>query len=317
LRRSSIAFTLALLALVLTGSALAGNAGFGPEPAHSPNAGRINDAYWVVFGFTAAIFVAVEGALVFFILKYRSRDRTAEGDQVHGHTRLEVIWTVIPVVILAIIGTFIFYKLPGIKNAPPASAANRVDIRVDAHQFYWQFTYPDGQISINDVSIPVKQVAYFDLHAADVIHSFWVPQLGGKQDAIPGTVNHIWYQPDKPGTYLGRCAELCGLYHAKMPIRVHAVDEAAYRQFLAAAPAQLGRAEFEGACQLCHGDRGQGGYGPALANNPIADQPQAVATIVRNGRGKMPAVGRGWTDAQMKALTDYLQKTKGGSTGGG
>ena len=214
---------LALLALALAGVAMAaGNAGFAPEPGHSPNANRITDAYWVVFGFTAAIFLIVEGTLIAFIVKYRrgNRPRDAEGAEVHGHARLELIWTVIPVIILALIGTFVFYKLPGIKNTPPASAAGRQNIHVVGHQFYWQFTYPDGQVSINELHLPVGKVAYFNVDAEDVIHSFWVPQLGGKIDAIPGKTNHIWFQPDKIGTFHGRCAEMCGLYHAKMPILV-------------------------------------------------------------------------------------------------
>src|SRR6476469_9990044 len=111
-RIPSTAESLALLTLVLAAPAsAAGNAGFGPPPAQSPNAHRINTAYWVVFGFTAAIFVLVETALVFFVIKYRRRNRprTAEGADVHGHARIEVIWTVVPVVILAVIGTVIFY----------------------------------------------------------------------------------------------------------------------------------------------------------------------------------------------------------------
>jgi cytochrome c oxidase subunit II len=311
---------LALLALALAGVAMAaGNAGFAPEPGHSPNANRITDAYWVVFGFTAAIFLIVEGTLIAFIVKYRrgNRPRDAEGAEVHGHARLELIWTVIPVIILALIGTFVFYKLPGIKNTPPASAASRQNIHVVGHQFYWQFTYPDGQVSINELHLPVGKVAYFNVDAEDVIHSFWVPQLGGKIDAIPGKTNHIWFQPDKIGTFHGRCAEMCGLYHAKMPILVVSESGESYRSFLKQAPAQLGKAEFDGVCQTCHGIGGKGGYGPPLAGNSLTQQAKAIDQIVRFGRGAMPPVGRGWSDTQMKALTQYLkQHLKGGASGG-
>jgi cytochrome c oxidase subunit II len=311
---------LALLALALAGVAVAaGNAGFAPEPGHSPNANRITDAYWVVFGFTAAIFLLVEGTLIAFVVKYRrgNRPRDAEGAEVHGHARLELIWTVIPVIILALIGAFVFYKLPGIKNTPPASAANRQDIHVVGHQFYWQFTYPDGQVSINELHLPVGKVAYFNVDAEDVIHSFWVPQLGGKIDAIPGKTNHIWFQPDKIGTFQGRCAEMCGLYHAKMPILVVSESGENYRSFLKRAPAQLGEAEFDGVCQTCHGIGGKGGIGPPLAGNSLVQQPKAVEQIVRFGRGAMPPVGRGWSDRQMRALTQYLkQHLKGAASGG-
>lgn len=312
----------AIGALVYTGVAYAGNAGFGPLPPESPNAHRVGDAYWLVFAFTAAIFLLVEGTLVYCIVRYRRGKRavTDEGLQLHGHARLELIWTVIPVLILVAIGAFIFYKLPGIKDIPSASASDRVNVRVDAHQFYWQFTYPNGEISIGDLHVPANKVVALDLHAPDVIHSFWVPQLGGKMDAVPGRTNRFWFRAERPGTFQGRCAELCGLYHARMPIRVVAESDAAYRSYLASAPRQLGRSEFEGVCQTCHGISGKGGYGPPLAGNPTVSQARSVELIVRNGRGKMPPVGRGWTDAQMKALTDYLRKSVGpriGGAGGG
>jgi cytochrome c oxidase subunit 2 len=301
-------------ALLYTGVAYAGNAGFGPLPSESPNAHRTEQAYWFVFAFSAAIFVLVEATLVYCIVRYRRGRRavTDEGLQLHGHARLELIWTVIPVLILVAIGSFIFYKLPGIEDVPAASASDRVD----AHQFYWQFTYPNGEISIADLHVPANKVVALDLHAPDVIHSFWVPQLGGKMDAVPGRTNRFWFRAEEPGTFRGRCAELCGLFHARMPIRVIAESDAAYRSYLAAAPKQLGRNEFEGACETCHGIGGKGGYGPPLAGNPTVSQARSVELIVRNGRGKMPPVGRGWTDAQMKALTGYLRKNIGPKIGG-
>jgi cytochrome c oxidase subunit II len=302
----------ALVCLALAGIAFAGNGGFAPEPAHSPNAHRITDAYWLIFGFTAAVFVLVESLLVLFVVKYRSRtrDRRVEGLQVHGNTRIEIIWTLIPVLIIAVIASFVFYKLPGISDVPVAKS-QRLNIRVDAHQFYWQFTYPNGAISIGELHVPVNKVVYLDLHAQDVIHSFWVPQLAGKTDAIPGRTNHTWFQADKTGTFHGNCAELCGIYHAKMPITVISETQAQYAAFVAKAPSQLGRMEFQGACQTCHGIGGTGGYGPALAGNPLVQQPGGIETIVRNGRigrGVMPPVGRGWSKAQMDALTAYLKQ---------
>jgi len=318
-RKQLVFASAAAAALVLAGAAFAGNGGFAPPTPHSPNAARINDAYWVVFGFTAAIFLIVETALVLFIVKYRSgrRSRTAEGAQVHGHTRIEVIWTIVPVLILAAIGTFIFYKLPGIKNTPPAAAADRQNIKVIGHQFYWEFRYPNGAVSINDLHLPVNEVSYFDVTSQDVIHSFWVPELGGKMDAIPGRTNHLWFQPDKAGIYDGRCAELCGMYHAKMPIQATVEDAAAYRQYLTQAPKELGAALFKGVCQTCHGLAGKGGFGPPLAGNPLVQQAAAIQLIVLHGRGRMPPVGRGWTPGELHALTQYLkQNLKGGSVGG-
>ena len=321
MRRNPVVVVLLGLAVLTTaGAAAAANGGFTPQFPHSPNAHRINDAYYVILGFTSAIFLIVEVALVTFIWRYRSRGRprTAEGFQVHGHTRLEVIWTVIPVVILAIIAGVVFYELPGIKNAP--AAADPVRITVEGHQFYWQFDYPNGARSINDLHAPVGEVVDLTVNGYDVIHSWWIPQLGGKIMAIPGRTNHFWFRADRQGTYLGQCAELCGLYHAAMRARVLVGTRQEYNRFVRSmAKKELGRAEFEGVCATCHGLQGQGGYGPNLANNPLLTQPSGLESIVRNGRGRMPAVGDSWTKAQFQALVTYAKKHiyKGANTSGG
>jgi cytochrome c oxidase subunit 2 len=312
-----IAFA-AVVELLTAGVATAANGGFTPVTPHSPNAAHTNTAYYVILGFTAAIFVLVEGALVTFIFKYRQRGRprTQDGAQVHGHTRLELIWTVIPVLILCVIGIVVFLELPSIDSAPAAS--NPLEVTVEGHQFYWQFDYPNGTRTINDLVVPVGRVVDLKVVSADVIHSWWIPELGGKIQAIPGVTNHIWFRADEAGTYTGQCAELCGLYHASMTARVTATDNAGYRAALAAAPANLGKAEFTGVCATCHGMTGQGGYGPNLANNPLLTQTAGLLSIVQNGRGLMPAVGNTWTQAQLHALADYVKKSvyKGASSGG-
>jgi cytochrome c oxidase subunit II len=319
-RKLSFVIVVALTVLATAGIATAANGGFTPEFAHSPNAHRINTAYWVVLAFTSVIFLIVEGALVVFVWKYRGRGRprTAEGSQVHGHTRLEVIWTVIPVVILAVIGIVVFYELPAISNAP--AAANPVRITVEGHQFYWQFDYPNGSRSINDLHVPVGQVVLLTVKSYDVVHSWWIPQLGGKIQAIPGRTNHIWFKADRTGTYYGQCAEFCGLYHEAMDARVIASTDADYRTYISSTVASdLGRAEFQGACATCHGMQGQGGYGPNLAQSPLLKQRSGLINIVRNGGIKMPAVGDSWTKAQLTALFQYAKSHvfKGASTSGG
>jgi cytochrome c oxidase subunit II len=312
--------TVVLTVLATAGVAAAANGGFTPEFAHSPNAHRVNTAYWVVLAFTSVIFVAVEGALVLFIWKYRSRGRarTEDGAQVHGHSRLEVLWTVIPVVILAVIGIVVFYELPAIADAP--AAANPVRITVEGHQFYWQFDYPNGSRSINDLHVPAGQVVLLTVKSYDVVHSWWIPQLGGKIQAIPGKTNHIWFKADRAGTYYGQCAEFCGIFHEAMAARVIATTDADYQTYVSAtAGSELGRAEFQGACATCHGMQGQGGYGPNLSQNSLLTQETGLAAIVRSGRGNMPPVGDSWTNAQMKALLDYAKSHiyKGASTSGG
>src|SRR4051794_20163663 len=202
---------LAVLALVAAGAAAAANGGFTPVTPHSPNANDINDAYYLILGFTAAIFVIVEGVLIYFIVRYRSRgrSRTVEGPQVIGHTRLELVWTIVPVLILAAIAAFVFVKLPAISDVPSASAAgDRVDIHVEGRQFYWRYTYPNGAVSYDRMVAPVQRPVDLAITSPDVIHSWWIPALGGKRDAIPGRTNHTWFKADQAKTYVGQCAEL-------------------------------------------------------------------------------------------------------------
>ena len=309
-------------ALAAAGVAAAANGGFTPVTPHSPNAERINTAYYVILGFTAAIFVIVETALVVFIWKYRSRGRprTVEGAQVHGHTRLEIIWTVIPAVILAVIVVVIFYELPGISNASAANASDRLNITVEAHQFYWQFDYPNGARSISDLHVPVDKIVYLTIVSPDVDHSWWIPELGGQTDAIPGKTNHTWFKADQPKTYVGQCAEFCGLYHEAMRARVIATSQQEYDAYISSAwKADLGRSEFQGVCATCHGMQAQGDYGPAITANPILTQAGGLDQIVQNGRGRMPAVGATWTQEQLQALLVYLKQSvyKGAAASGG
>jgi cytochrome c oxidase subunit 2 len=326
-RRKLPIFVLAMLvalatALLAASVAAAGNGGLAPVAPASPNARHIVTAYWVIVVFTAAIFFLVEGLLVVFIWKYRSRGRprTVEGPQVHGHARLEVIWTVIPVVILAAIAVVVFIQLPKIANAP--ASPNPIKITVEGHQFYWQFDYPNKARSINTLYVPVGAVVDLKVVATDVIHSWWIPALGGKIQAIPGRINHTWFMAEKRGTYEGQCAELCGVYHASMLAHVKAVSQAAYDAYVGSAAAlTLGKQEWNGVCATCHGNLGQGGYGPAIAGNSLIVQPAGLTGILRHGfvgsSGAMPPVGDTWNALQIHALIQYVKKhiyTGGGTT---
>jgi cytochrome c oxidase subunit 2 len=311
-----------VVALATAGVAAAAGGGFQPQNPHSPETHHINTAYWVIFAFTTAIFLIVVSALVVFVIRYRSRGRgrAAEGFQVHGNTRLELIWTVIPVVILAIIGAVVFLELP--KITTPAKAADTLEITVEGHQFYWQFDYPNGARTINTLYVPVGRNVRFTVISGDVIHSFWVPQLQGKIQAIPGRTNHTGFKADRAGTYYGYCGLICGPFHAKMLLTVEAVDPSTYESTVQqnSTPQALGKQEFTGICATCHGMQGEGGYGPALSANSILTQRSALASIVRNGRGLMPPVGDTWTNAQIDALAQYTKSHvyKGaGATSGG
>jgi cytochrome c oxidase subunit 2 len=327
-RRRALVVTLVLGAtLGLAGAAVAGNGGFAPPTPASPNANRINDAYDLIAIPTGIILVGVEAALILFVVRYRRgrRPRDAEGPQVHGATRLELIWTAIPVVILAGIVAFVLYKLPGIKNVPKATAAGGpLNVRIDAHQFYWQFTYPNGAISIDELHAPVGKVVSVDIHSQDVDHSWWIPELGGKFDAIPGKVNHTWFSAKQLGTYRGQCGEFCGVFHAAMEARVVVEPQQAYQAFVSkGAKAGLGKGEWTGVCAKCHGLDGKGGYGPPISSSPILVDPAQLKTLLENGRdlpnipGLMPPVGRGWTKTQLDALLSYVTShVVGGGSGG-
>ena len=303
------------------GIAYAGNGGFLPGEAAFAERAPHHSAFIFVAIFTGVIFVIVEGALIAFIIKYRrgKRARTAEGPQIHGSTRLEVLWTVVPVVILAMIGTFVFYELPGIADAPKAAAADETTITVEGHQFYWLFRYPNGAVSINTMVAPADQVVNERVKGLDwdVIHSWWVPDLGGKFDAIPGRVNKTWFEAPV-GNYVARCAELCGIQHAHMDGTVRVVPRTEYNAFIAHRRAnstgpELGKEEWS-ACQSCH--RLDHAYiGPALGGNPLLSDVSGLTTLLRNGQGQMPAVGRNWTNAQIEALVAYTKHLpKGGGS---
>jgi cytochrome c oxidase subunit 2 len=297
----------------------AGNGGFLPGEAHSPNAHRVHAAFVFVAIFTGIILFAVEGALVVFVIKYRrgKRPANAEGPQIHGSTKLEIIWTVVPVVVLAAIGSYVFYKLPGIADAPKAAAANETTVTISGRQFYWLFRYPNGAVSIDRLVAPADQVVNERVTAPtwDVIHSWWVPDFGGKNDAIPGTVNKTWFKAPE-GTYRAQCYELCGIQHAAMTATVEVLQREDYDAFVAqrakGGPA-LGKEEWQGVCMKCH--RLDERYvGPKLRGNSLLGDRRAIELLLRQGRGQMPSVGRDWTGAQIDALIAY---TKRFATGGG
>jgi cytochrome c oxidase subunit 2 len=330
-RRKTLVLVLALGAvLALTSVAFAGNGGFAPAPPESPNAERIHQSYLWIAAFALAIFVVVEGALLWFVVRYRRHDRprTVEGPQIHGATRLELIWTAIPVLILVAIAAFVFYKLPGIQNVPAATAeGGPMTIRVDAHQFYWQFTYPNGAISIDEMHAPVHRTVRVDIMSSDVNHSWWIPELGGKFDAIPGHPTHTWFRGERAGTFRGQCGEFCGVFHAQMAARVNVEPRQAYQSWVSTtARSELGRSQWEGVCAKCHGITGHGGYGPAIYNNSILIQPESLKALLEEGQNRtapvssyMPPVGRGWTDEQFRALDRYMRQNiykAQGSSGG-
>ena len=322
----SVVVGVLLAALVVAAPALAGNGGFAPVTPDSPNAHKISDAYWFITGFVLFVLVVVEGLLVAFVIRYRRRrrPRDADGPQIHGSSRLESLWTLIPVTILVAVAAFVFVKLPGIKNVPSANAAaGRLEVTVRGQQFFWQFTYPNGAVAIDRLRVPVGEPVHLTVTAPDfdVIHSWWIPALGGKIDAIPGRLNHTWFTATKPGVYTGRCAELCGVQHAVMLMSVEAMPRAEFEQWeqqraseqqSGTAANTLGREEWTGACAKCHGLAGQGLIGPQIANSATLRNATALTSLLRSGKKRMPAVGRDWSQEQLEALSAYVKDRFGG-----
>ena len=314
----------AVLALLAsTAPAVGGNGGFAPVPPESPNAEDITTSYWFVTAFCLGVFLLVEILLVLFVVRYRrrSRPRDEDGAQIHGSNRLELAWTVLPVAILTAIAAFVLVKLPGIQDVPTASAGQEnLVVRVTGTQFMWEYRYPNGVVAVDRLRAPQGRTVELRVTAPewDVIHSWWIPALGGKIDAIPGAVNDTWFRADRVGVFPGQCAELCGLYHADMTAAVEVLPAAEFDAWLAeraaaqeAGSSPLGEELWDGSCAKCHGLDGEGRYGPQIAGSDLLKDPAAVERVLREGRLRMPPVGRDWSDVEVRALTDYLERNLG------
>jgi cytochrome c oxidase subunit II len=256
-----------LAALVFASTASAG--AFAPETgAGSPNADQIHDLWWWVMAVALIIFIGVEGALIYCIVKFR-RSKHPVADQIHGNTRLEIGWTAGAAVVLVILGVITFVMLPGIRNPSNSSAAGldlsaprysiqpgagkqppngkSLNISVNGQQYVWRFTYPDATpkntfdnvFTYEQMVVPVNTTVTLNIRAQDVIHSWWIPKLGGKFDAVPGYTNHTWFRASKTGVYKGQCAELCGRNHANMIASVKVVTPDQYLAWYSRKEAQI------------------------------------------------------------------------------
>lgn len=199
------------------------------DPA-GPNAQAIVDIYTGIFWIAMAVLVIVGGLLVFAALRFRRRD-DREPSQVHGNTRLEIVWTAIPVLIVSFLFVRTTLRMDYVRNGPPPN----LTIQVTGVQWAWLFKYPNGKNS-STLTIPVNQVVRLQVTSKDVLHSFWVPRLGGQIYAIPGQENHGWIEASQKGQYYGECNELCGTGHYFMQLEVDAVSNSDYQAFLAGKP---------------------------------------------------------------------------------
>jgi cytochrome c oxidase subunit II len=231
-----------------------------PKSGGSPNANSIDSLYKLILYIAAVVFVIVEGALFYSVLKFRAK-KGAVAAQIHGNTRLEVGWTVAAALILVILTVVTFVKLPEIVNPPSSNAGvvltastteptppsgQKLRICVQGRQFIWRYTYGENcrnnafkgnggrglPYSYTTMKVPVGVTVLLDIQATDVIHSWWIPSLGGKVDAVPGYTTYTWFKVLKRGYYHGQCAQLCGRSHAAMLAYVDAVSPQEYESWL-------------------------------------------------------------------------------------
>jgi cytochrome c oxidase subunit 2 len=172
------------------------------------------------FYWAAGVFVLVEGALLYAIFRFRGRPNDAEPRQIHGNTTIEIIWTVIPALILAAIAV---PTVRGIFQTNAIPAGDVLKVEVIGHQWWWEFRYPDLNITTaNEVHIPVGQTVSLRMGTGDVVHSFWPPRFAGKRDVFPNRETRLWFKAEQAGEYPGQCAEFCGIQHGRMAFRVRA-----------------------------------------------------------------------------------------------
>ena len=225
-----------------------------------------NALLWVM----VAVFVLVEGALLYAIIRFRRRPGQELPAQTHGNLPLEIAWTIVPTILIMALGIWTVFTVFDL-DEPPASADNVLDVTVTAHQWWWEFEYPDAGggkriTTANEMRVPVDVPVRLTLLSDDVIHSFWIPKLAGKLDVIPTRSNQMWFQAEAndidefPATFFGQCAEFCGIAHALMKFRVVVLEQDDYDAWVqnygpppeASQRAQAGRVLFQINCALCH-----------------------------------------------------------------
>jgi cytochrome c oxidase subunit II len=307
-RRRAIVFSLfgaAVTALVVAAPASAGF--ILPQAGGSPNADDIQDLYIIVLVVALVIFFGVEGALLYALIKFRAR-KGAVPAQIRGNTRLEIGWTVGAAVILVILAVATFVKLPDINN-PPNSKINTgvlvadakaqlppnkqsLNICVNGQQYIWRYTYEahcsdtpqqnTKPFSYEEMVVPSGVTVTLDIVSQDVAHSWWIPNLGGKFDAIPGYTNHTWFQiPEKYDHHVfsGQCAELCGRNHADMVARVLVLPFPEWKTWLANQTKNIAAADAAAQKQLQALTRQQQrGQNTPLAGTVAPGKPQTTTT---------------------------------------
>jgi cytochrome c oxidase subunit II len=238
----------------------------GPETGGSPNADSTHTLWVIVLVIALIVLIGVEGLLLYTVIRFRkSKNKVAA--QIHGNTRLEIGWTVGAAVIVVALTVVAFVMLPDIQdprhsgaavslagaevasvNPPKVPGGRQLRIDVNGQQYVWRYTYPDGTYSYTEMVVPANETVVLRIRGQDVDHSWWIPKLGGKFDAIPGYNNYTWFKAHQVGAvYRGQCAELCGRNHANMLASVRVVSPAQFKVWLAAKKTQINQANRDAA----------------------------------------------------------------------
>jgi cytochrome c oxidase subunit II len=255
----------ALLALVvllaLAGCGETNGANF-LNPA-GPQAEQEAGLFWVILWLATGIFVVVTGALLYSVIRFRARPGSPPARQISGNSALELAWTIVPSIVLLVILVVTINTL-FVGLAKPEQEA--FTVQAIGHQWWWEFRYPDQQIvTADELVIPVGKVVDIELISNNVVHSFWVPEIAGKTDVIPGRTNKMWLKATKTGTFRGECTEYCGQQHANMNFQVVVQDDAGFQSWVTgqqqlpseASQAMTGQKIFAVRCFTCHLINGQ------------------------------------------------------------
>ena len=315
-----------------------------PQSTLHPTAdlgGSIDALYRTIFWWAVGVFVVVEAAVLYVIVRYRDRPGAGEPAHLHGSTVLEIAWTLAPVVVLVSIAVPTIRTIFRTDGDAPADA---MIVEVVGHQWWWEYRYPElGIVTANEFHVPLGRPVALEMISADVIHSFWAPKLGGKRDVIPGRTTRLFFTPDSVGVFRGQCAEFCGESHANMGLRVVVQDSADFAAWVAVqrtppltpesldATAQRGRELYQQvrdptthSCILCHRIEGVSGgtLGPDLTH--LASRGTLAAGMFPNDSAGLslwledpPAVKPGslmphveLTDDEIAAFVAYLRSLR-------
>jgi len=308
--RRLVGLAFGLLCSFLAGCASVTTSVFNPA---SPNARATVQLFNFVYIIEAIVFVIVEGGLVYAMLRFSRNQGKGLPKQVEGNAFLEITWTVIPAILLGLIFFVSLSTLNTVTSTPPQSSGQPapLQVKVIGHQWFWEFDYPaENIVTANELVVPVGTLVNADIQSIDVIHSYWVPELGGKIDAIPGVTNQIHFQVDRTGTFIGQCAEFCGADHAQMRMTVVVKTPADYAAWVKGQQAPVpqlsgdavsGEDFFMGMqCIACHtiaGTKAQGQVGPNLthfasrstfAGGVLANTPDNLTTWLADPQAVKP-----------------------------